>query len=121
MVFRYDYSFFFFLVSRCRRGKVLLLGSLVCWILFTIPLSFIKPEPVKCLARNETDFILTYTRTKRDLSAFKSNVLLSDSDSDSDKLQLENNAAINATLNVTSMESGEEAEDEVIHKRQVLL
>lgn len=119
MIFRNDFSFFFFLVSRCRRGKVLLLGSLVCWILFTIPLSFIKPEPVKCLARNETDFILTYTRTKRDLSAFKANVLLSDSDSD--KLQLENNAAINATLNVTSMESGEEAEDEVIHKRQVLL
>lgn len=48
----------------------MLLGSLACWILFTIPLSFIKPEPVKCLERNETDIILTYTRTKRDLSAF---------------------------------------------------
>ena len=103
----------FLFVFRCRRGKVLLLGSLVCWILFTIPLSFIKPEPVKCLERNETDFILTYTRTKRDLSAFNSSALLSDSD----KL-LENNAAINATLNVTSMESLEE--EEVIHKRQVL-
>lgn len=49
---------------------MLLLGSLACWILFTIPLSFIKPEPVKCLERNETAIVLTYTRTKRDLSAF---------------------------------------------------
>lgn len=59
-----------FVFYRCRRGKFLLLGSLACWILFTIPLSFIKPEPVKCLELNQTKFVLTYTRTKRDLSAF---------------------------------------------------
>lgn len=57
-------------MGRCRQGKKLLLGSLACWILFTIPLSFIKPEPVNCIERNATGFVLTYTRAKRDLSAF---------------------------------------------------
>ncbi|XP_013119445.2 major facilitator superfamily domain-containing protein 6 [Stomoxys calcitrans] len=56
--------------DRCRQGKKLLLGSLACWILFTIPLSFIKPEPVKCIEHNATGYVLTYTRSKRDLSAF---------------------------------------------------
>lgn len=56
--------------ARCRQGKKLLLGSLACWILFTIPLSFIKPEPVKCIQHNQTGYVLTYTRSKRDLSAF---------------------------------------------------
>ncbi|XP_037952938.1 major facilitator superfamily domain-containing protein 6-like [Teleopsis dalmanni] len=58
--------------DRCRQGKKLLLASLASWVLFTIPLSFIRPEAVKCIERvNETDFVLTYTRTKRDLSAFE--------------------------------------------------
>lgn len=39
-------------------------------MLFTIPLSFIKPEPVNCIAYNQTGYVLTYTRSKRDLSAF---------------------------------------------------
>ncbi|XP_039954018.1 major facilitator superfamily domain-containing protein 6 [Bactrocera tryoni] len=57
--------------DRCRQGKKLLLASLACWVLFTIPLSFIKPEAVNCIERkNETDFVLTLTRTKRDLSAY---------------------------------------------------
>ncbi|SPP75284.1 blast:Major facilitator superfamily domain-containing protein 6 [Drosophila guanche] len=56
--------------DRCRQGKKLLLGSLACWVLFTIPLSFIRPEAINCIERrNATDFVLTYTRTKRDLSA----------------------------------------------------
>jgi len=34
------------------------------------PLSFIRPEAINCIERrNETDFVLTYTRTKRDTSA----------------------------------------------------
>ncbi|XP_067627445.1 major facilitator superfamily domain-containing protein 6 [Eurosta solidaginis] len=57
--------------DRCRQGKQLLMASLACWILFTIPLSFIKPEAVNCIERkNDTDFVLTLTRTKRDLSAY---------------------------------------------------
>ncbi|XP_034653619.1 major facilitator superfamily domain-containing protein 6 [Drosophila subobscura] len=56
--------------DRCRQGKKLLLCSLACWVLFTIPLSFIRPEAINCIERrNATDFVLTYTRTKRDLSA----------------------------------------------------
>ncbi|KAH8337802.1 hypothetical protein KR067_004389 [Drosophila pandora] len=56
--------------DRCRQGKKLLLASLACWVLFTIPLSFIRPEAVNCIERrNATDFVLTYTRTKRDVSA----------------------------------------------------
>lgn len=56
--------------DRCRQGKKLLLASLACWVLFTIPLSFIRPEAVNCIERrNATDFVLTYTRTKRDTSA----------------------------------------------------
>lgn len=56
--------------DRCRQGKKLLLASLACWVLFTIPLSFIRPEAINCIERrNATDFVLTYTRTKRDTSA----------------------------------------------------
>lgn len=101
---------FFFGFYRCRRGKVLLLGSLVCWILFTIPLSFIKPEPVKCLERNETDFILTYTRTKRDLSAVNFNNPLSETEN-----LWNNQAAISATLKPMSMQAT--GQPEVTHKR----
>lgn len=53
-------------MNRFREGKKLLLASLTCWILFTIPLSFIKPEAVNCIERNQTDFVLTYTRAKRE-------------------------------------------------------
>uniref|UniRef100_A0A1A9V2L8 Major facilitator superfamily associated domain-containing protein n=1 Tax=Glossina austeni TaxID=7395 RepID=A0A1A9V2L8_GLOAU len=56
--------------DRCRQGKRLLLASLSCWILFTIPLSFIKPEAVKCIERNNSDYVLTYTRVKRDVNYF---------------------------------------------------
>ncbi|ALC41797.1 CG12858 [Drosophila busckii] len=56
--------------DRCRQGKKLLLASLACWVLFTIPLSFIRPEAINCIERrNATDFVLTYTRTKRDTSS----------------------------------------------------
>uniref|UniRef100_A0A1A9WHX7 Major facilitator superfamily associated domain-containing protein n=1 Tax=Glossina brevipalpis TaxID=37001 RepID=A0A1A9WHX7_9MUSC len=58
--------------DRCRQGKKLLLASLSCWILFTIPLSFIKPEAVKCIERNNTDYVLTYARVKRDITDFPS-------------------------------------------------
>lgn len=52
-----------------------MLASLACWVLFTIPLSFIKPEPVKCIEyRNQTDYVLTYTRNKRDVSAGMNNL-----------------------------------------------
>ncbi|KAL7736474.1 hypothetical protein ACLKA6_019675 [Drosophila palustris] len=56
--------------DRFRQGKKLLLASLACWVLFTIPLSFIRPEAINCIERhNDTTFVLTYTRSKRDTSA----------------------------------------------------
>lgn len=69
--FVFDNKFHIFIIYSCRQGKKLLMASLACWVLFTIPLSFIKPEAVNCIERkNETDFVLTLTRTKRDLSAY---------------------------------------------------
>lgn len=65
---------------RCQGGKKLLMASLICWILFTIPLSFIRPEAVKCIERNHTDLVLTYTRTKRDIGNY--NTALADEDFD---------------------------------------
>ncbi|XP_055372346.1 major facilitator superfamily domain-containing protein 6 [Condylostylus longicornis] len=56
--------------DRCKQGKKLLLASLASWIIFTVPLGFIQPEAVKCIEKkNATDFYITTTRTRRDLSA----------------------------------------------------
>lgn len=58
--------------DRCKQGKKLLIGSLACWVLFTLPLGFIQPEAVKCIEqRNQTDFVLTTTRVRRDVSPFE--------------------------------------------------
>ncbi|XP_061398696.1 major facilitator superfamily domain-containing protein 6 [Musca vetustissima] len=96
--------------DRCRQGKKLLLGSLACWILFTIPLSFIKPEPVKCIERNATGFVLTYTRSKRDLSAFNMAELQSDSVETFD-----NESAIEAAL---TKPMSDELEEETHSRRK---
>ncbi|EDW00917.1 major facilitator superfamily domain-containing protein 6 [Drosophila grimshawi] len=73
--------------DRCRQGKKLLLASLACWVLFTIPLSFIRPEAINCIERrNATDFVLTYTRTKRDTSAMYEPISQLDQDPDSSML-----------------------------------
>lgn len=36
-------------VYRCRKGKVILLASLSCWIIFTLPLGFIQPPATSCM------------------------------------------------------------------------
>lgn len=109
----YAYSeLLFVFFNRCKQGKKLLLASLACWVLFTIPLSFIRPEPVKCIERrNETDYVLTYTRTKRDLSAF--NMV----DSNSGNIELiDEQPALTGVSKITAEEEAEES-----HIRYIIL
>lgn len=56
---------------RWGQGKKLLLASLACWVIFTVPLGFIQPEAVKCIGRNNTDYVIESTRIKRDLSHYE--------------------------------------------------
>ena len=61
--------------DRLKKGKVLLLASIGCWIFFTLPVGFIQPAPTSCLAmRNDTYFELrtpqvTRGRMKREVGA----------------------------------------------------
>ncbi|XP_050543100.1 major facilitator superfamily domain-containing protein 6 isoform X2 [Daktulosphaira vitifoliae] len=62
------------LADRWRKGKLLLLASLSCWIIFTLPLNFTDPPPTKCLVKvNQTTYMLETPNSqkiyKRDLSA----------------------------------------------------
>lgn len=61
-------------VCRWRKGKLLLLASLSCWIIFTLPLGFIQPPATRCIVRkNETTYMLETPMAprvyKRDVSA----------------------------------------------------
>lgn len=40
--------------DRFRKGKILLLFSLFCWIVFTLALNFVHPAPPYCLVDNGT-------------------------------------------------------------------
>jgi hypothetical protein len=40
--------------ERWRKGKIILLGSLLCWILFTLGVGFIQPPVHFCLMHNDT-------------------------------------------------------------------
>lgn len=45
--------------DRLKKGKVLLLASIGCWIFFTLPVGFIQPAPTSCLVmKNDTYFEL---------------------------------------------------------------
>lgn len=45
--------------DRLKKGKILLLASIGCWIFFTLPIGFIQPAPTSCLVmRNDTYFEL---------------------------------------------------------------
>ncbi|RZF42289.1 hypothetical protein LSTR_LSTR003907 [Laodelphax striatellus] len=69
------------LADRWQKGKVLLLASLSCWIIFTLPLSFIQPPATLCLVKkNTTTYGLKSPETiqprdrlvKRDIAGFES-------------------------------------------------
>ncbi|KAL1122460.1 hypothetical protein AAG570_002791 [Ranatra chinensis] len=46
------------LADRWQKGKTLLLASLSCWIIFTLPLGFIQPPAASCLMKNQTQYYL---------------------------------------------------------------
>ncbi|XP_034235369.1 major facilitator superfamily domain-containing protein 6 isoform X2 [Thrips palmi] len=47
------------LADRWQKGKLLLLCSLSCWIIFTLPLGFIQPPVTSCIKhKNATDWVL---------------------------------------------------------------
>lgn len=43
--------------ERWRKGRIILLGSMLCWIGFTLAMGFIKPPVHSCTMRNETQII----------------------------------------------------------------
>ncbi|XP_076632024.1 major facilitator superfamily domain-containing protein 6 jef isoform X2 [Colletes latitarsis] len=46
------------LADRWQKGKLILLASLFCWIIFTLPLGFIQPPATSCLVlRNNTVYL----------------------------------------------------------------
>ncbi|XP_076678331.1 major facilitator superfamily domain-containing protein 6 jef isoform X3 [Andrena cerasifolii] len=46
------------LADRWQKGKVILLASLSCWIIFTLPLGFIQPPATSCMVlRNKTLYL----------------------------------------------------------------
>ncbi|GAB0090130.1 major facilitator superfamily domain-containing protein 6-A [Sergentomyia squamirostris] len=52
--------------DRFKKGKMLLLASLSCWILFTLPLGFIQPPATSCLEkRNESEYELKVPQAPR--------------------------------------------------------
>lgn len=58
--------YFFSFVLRWQKGKLLLLASLSCWIIFTLPLGFVQPPPTSCMVRaNETPYLEASNREQR--------------------------------------------------------
>ncbi|KAL6257414.1 hypothetical protein P5V15_010986 [Pogonomyrmex californicus] len=54
------------LADRWQKGKLLLLASLSCWIIFTLPLGFIQPPPTSCMIRiNDTPYLEASNREQR--------------------------------------------------------
>lgn len=56
--------------DRLQKGKVILMGSLSCWIIFTLPLGFIQPPATSCMLYKNHTYLLNIpasdqTRTKR--------------------------------------------------------
>jgi len=54
------------LADRWQKGKMLLLASLSCWIIFTLPLGFIQPPATSCLVKkNYTEYVLETPKVPR--------------------------------------------------------
>ncbi|XP_076456328.1 major facilitator superfamily domain-containing protein 6-like [Babylonia areolata] len=60
------------LADRWRRGKEMLLFALLCWVVFTLAIAFVKPPAHKCLVYNGTHTVLEIpysTRRRRDVTS----------------------------------------------------
>lgn len=71
LVYLTNTGFFFF---RWRKGKLLLLASLSCWIIFTLPLGFIQPPATRCIVKKNASTYMLETPMaprvyKRDVSS----------------------------------------------------
>ncbi|KAI4488195.1 hypothetical protein M0804_005043 [Polistes exclamans] len=54
------------LADRWQKGKLILLGSLSCWIIFTLPLGFIQPPATSCMVRdNHTNILKLFKPEQR--------------------------------------------------------
>lgn len=49
--------------ERWKKGKLILIGSIVCWIVFTLAIGFIKPPVHSCLMHNDTHIFLEKSKT----------------------------------------------------------
>lgn len=47
------------LADRWQKGKVLLLASIACWIIFTVPLGSIQPPAISCMTTQNHSPVLT--------------------------------------------------------------
>lgn len=59
-------KYFFLFICRWQKGKIILLASLSCWIIFTLPLGFVQPPPTSCMIRvNDTPYLEASNREQR--------------------------------------------------------
>ncbi|KAH8024153.1 hypothetical protein HPB51_021774 [Rhipicephalus microplus] len=66
--------------DRFKKGKAILLGSLACWIVFTLSLAFVQPPAASCIDYNDTHHVLYSPDTggndryRRSVSAIQENL-----------------------------------------------
>jgi MFS family permease len=60
--------------ERWRKGRIILLGSMLCWIIFTLAMGFIKVPAHSCTFLNETDVIIEKSRNNIDNNNNNNNV-----------------------------------------------
>ncbi|XP_025155037.1 major facilitator superfamily domain-containing protein 6 isoform X2 [Harpegnathos saltator] len=54
------------LADRWQKGKLILLASLSCWIIFTLPLGFIQPPPTSCIVHaNNSAYLEAFNKEQR--------------------------------------------------------
>ncbi|EEB15289.1 conserved hypothetical protein [Pediculus humanus corporis] len=51
--------------DRWQKGKTLLLTSLACWIVFTLPIGFIQPPATSCMERKNDEYTLKVPEVTR--------------------------------------------------------
>ncbi|XP_066598677.1 major facilitator superfamily domain-containing protein 6 isoform X2 [Prorops nasuta] len=77
------------LADRWQKGKLILLASLSCWIIFTLPLGFIQPPATSCMVRrNNTNYLESSNPEQRivkrsiDMDEFYESSVMKDNDDD---------------------------------------
>ena len=68
--------------ERWRKGRIILLSSMLCWIIFTLAMGFVRVPAHSCTMLNETDVILEKPRQN-----IKNNIRKRDVSESSDQLK----------------------------------